>query len=335
MIFLTFCSAGSEAVRRAGVNFGAAGAIMTILYAADPEDAEGWIGSIRALDPKLSFVSWPDWGDPDAIDFIIVGGRMPGDLSIFRNAKAIQSTWAGVNHLLKGKFPPGVPIARMVDQGLSANMVEYLVYWSLDALRQGRELRAAQREVQWLDLPLRWARDFPIGILGLGTLGAATAAKLVELGFPVRGWSRTAKTVPSVEAFHGADQRAAFLAPLKLLICLLPLTPETEGVLNAQLFAGLPNGAVLVNAGRGGHTNEADLIAALDSGKLAYAVLDVFHEEPLPPDHVFWRRKDVVITPHVASITRAGTGAADILENYRRALAGETLLNPVDPQRGY
>jgi len=308
---------------------------MTILYAADPEEAEAWIGSIRALEPQLEFVSWPDWGDPDKVDFIIVGGRSLGDLSVFRNAKAIQSTWAGVNHLLKSNLPPGVPIARMVDAGLSANMVEYLVYFALDALRQGRELRAAQREVKWLDLPLRWARDFPIGILGLGTLGTATAGKLASLGFPVRGWSRTAKDVPGVTAFHGADQLGDFLKPLKLLICLLPLTPETEGVLNAAMFAGLPDGAILVNAGRGGHTNEADLLAALDSGRLAYAVLDVFREEPLPPDHVFWRRKDIVITPHVASITRAGTGAADILTNYRRALKGEALLNPVDPKRGY
>jgi glyoxylate/hydroxypyruvate reductase A len=308
---------------------------MTILYAADSEDAEGWIGSMRALDPKLDFAIWPDWGDPEKIDFIIVGGRMPGDLSIFKNAKAIQSTWAGVNHLLKGKFPAGVPIARMVDQGLSANMVEYLVYWVLDALRDGRVLRQAQREAKWLELPLRWARDFPVGILGLGTLGAATAAKLVELGFPVRGWSRTAKTVPGIQVFHGADQLGDFLKPLKLMICLLPLTNDTEGILDAKLFAGLPDGAIVVNAGRGGHTNEADLLAALDSGKLAYAVLDVFREEPLPPDHVFWRRKDIVITPHAAAITRAGTGAADILENYRRALAGEPLLNPVDPQRGY
>jgi glyoxylate/hydroxypyruvate reductase A len=120
-----------------------------------------------------------------------------------------------------------------------------------------------------------------------------------------------------------------------VLICLLPLTAETEGILDAKLFAGLPDGAILLNAGRGGHTNEVDLIAALNSGKLAYAVLDVFREEPLPADHVFWRRKDVVITPHVASITRAGTGAADILENYRRALKGEPLLNPVDSTRGY
>ena len=308
---------------------------MTILYAADPAEAEAWIGSIRALDPKLDFATWPDWGDPDKVDFIIVGGRLPGDLSIFRNAKAIQSTWAGVNHLLRGKFPPGVPIARMVDQGLSANMVEYMVYWALDALRQGRELRAAQRGVKWLDLPLQWARNFPIGILGLGTLGSATAEKLVDLGFPVRGWSRSTKSLPGVETFHGAEQLRAFLAPVKLLMCLLPLTAETEGILDAKLFAHLPDGAALVNGARGGHLHEADLIAALDSGKLAYAVLDVFREEPLPSDHIFWRRRDIVITPHVASITRAGTGAGDILENYRRALAGKPLINPVDPARGY
>jgi glyoxylate/hydroxypyruvate reductase A len=308
---------------------------VPILYAGVPEQTEAWIGSLRALDPDLTFRVWPDWGDPDEIDFIIVSGSIPGDLAIFRNAKAIQSTWAGVNALLRGKFPAGVPIARMVDRGLSANMVEYLVFHTLDALRQGRRLRAAQREAEWLELPLHWARDFPVGILGLGTLGRDTAVKLQRLGFPVRGWSRTPKTVDGVASFAGQDQLAEFLKPLRLLICLLPLTDETEGILNGSLFAGLPDGAILVNAGRGGHTNEADLLAALDSGKLAYAVLDVFREEPLPPDHPFWRRRDIVITPHVASITRAGTGAEDILENYRRALAGKPLLNPVDPARGY
>ena len=309
---------------------------MTILYAADPEDAEAWIGSIRAFDSTLEIRTWPDWGDPKAIEFVIVGGRMPGDLSIFENAKAIQSTWAGVNHLLSsGNFPPGVPIARMVERNLSASMVEYLVYWTLDALRHGRALRQAQREAKWLSLPLRWARDFPVGILGLGALGAATAEKLVSLGFPVRGWSRTAKALPDVETFHGLEQLRDFLAPVQLLICLLPLTSETEGILDAKLFAGLPDGAILVNAGRGGHLNEADLIPALDSGKLAYAVLDVFRTEPLPADHPFWRRRDIVITPHVASITRAGTGAGEIVENYRRALAGKPLLNLVDPARGY
>jgi glyoxylate/hydroxypyruvate reductase A len=308
---------------------------VAILYAGVPEQTEAWIGSLRALDPDLTFRVWPDWGEPDEIDFIIVSGAIPGDLSIFRNAKAIQSTWAGVNALLRGKFPAGVPIARMVDRGLSANMVEYLVFYVLDALRDGRQLRAGQRDGTWLELPLRWARDFPVGILGLGTLGSDTAARLQRLGFPVSGWSQTPKTIEGVASFAGPDQLAAFLAPLRLLICLLPLTNETEGILNASLFAGLPDGAILVNAGRGAHTNEADLLVALDAGKLDYAVLDVFREEPLPLDHAFWRRRDIVITPHVASITRAGTGAEDILENYRRALAGQPLLNAVDPARGY
>lgn len=308
---------------------------MPILYAGVPEQTDAWIGSLKALDPSLTVRVWPDWGAPDEIDFIIVSGAIPGDLSIFRNAKAIQSTWAGVNALLRGKFPAGVPIARMVDRGLSANMVEYLVYYVLDALREGRKLRAGQRDGKWLELPMHWARDFPVGILGLGTLGQDTARKLQRLGFPVSGWSRTPKQVEGVTTFAGADQRAAFLKSLRLLICLLPLTDETEGILDASLFAGLPDGAILVNAGRGGHTNEADLLAALDSGKLAYAVLDVFREEPLPLDHVFWRRRDIAITPHVASITRAGTGAEDILENYRRALAGKPLMNAVDPARGY
>ncbi|HVM84534.1 MAG TPA: glyoxylate/hydroxypyruvate reductase A [Candidatus Binatia bacterium] len=308
---------------------------MTILYAGDPVETDDWLGALRALDSSLQFRTWPDWGNPDDIDFIVVGGRMPGDLSIFTKAKAIQSTWAGVNHLLRGKFPAGVPIARMVERALSANMVEYLVYWALDALREGPVFRQGQRDGQWLDRPLRWARDFPIGILGLGTLGQDTAKKLVALGFPVSGWSRTPKSVADVQSFAGPDELAAFLAPLKLMICLLPLTAETENILDAKMFAGLSDGAILVNAGRGGHLHETDLLAALDSGKLAYAVLDVFREEPLPADHPFWRRKDIILTPHIASITQAGAGASEILENYRRALAGQPLLNLVDPKRGY
>ncbi|HEY4164423.1 MAG TPA: glyoxylate/hydroxypyruvate reductase A [Dongiaceae bacterium] len=308
---------------------------MTILYAGEPEQAADWVGAIQALDPAIRFRAWPNWGNPDEIDFVIVSGQMPGDFSIFRNLKAIQSTWAGVNHLLRGKLPPGVPIARMVDRGLSTGMVEYLVYHTLDALRDGRKLRRAQAEGDWVSLPQKSAHDFPVGILGLGTLGGDTAAKLLSLGFPVSGWSRTPKSLPNVQGFHGQAELRAFLSELKLLICLLPLTPETENILNADLFAALPDGAILVNAGRGAYLNEVDLLAALDSGKLDYAVLDAFREEPLPLDHAFWRRDDIVITPHSAAITRAGTGAADILENYRRALAGEALLNPVDPARGY
>ena len=310
---------------------------MSILYAAEADEATQWTDSLRALDPALEIRFWPDWGDPAAIDFVVVGGKSPGDLSIFPNLRAIQSTWAGVNHLLRSPgLPAGVPIARMVDRGLTGSMTEFVVYQVLDEWRRGPELRAAQQEVRWLETMPRLARDCTIGILGLGTLGTDIAGKLAGLGFSLRGWSRSAKEVPgSVKSFAGADSLPAFLSGLDILICILPLTAETENILGKGLFDLLPDGAVLINVGRGAQLNEADLISALDSGRIRRAVLDVFREEPLPAAHPFWRHPKVTITPHVAAITRAGTGADDILENYRRAMAGHPLLNQVDVRKGY
>lgn len=308
---------------------------MAILYAAEAEEADMWLGAMRAIDPKVTFRIWPDWGDPKEIEFIIVGGKAPEDLSPFVNARAIQSTWAGVNTLMKAALPKGVPVARMVDRGLTASMTEFVVFQVLDILRGGRELRRAQRSEEWLDPPIADPGKVPVGILGFGTLGEDVARRLIALGFPLKGWSRKPKQVPGVACFAGAGGLPAFLADLKILICLLPLTPATEGILNAAMFDRLPMGAILMNVGRGGQLVDSDLLAALDSGRLSLAMLDVFREEPLPPDHVFWRRKDIAITPHVAAITRPGTGAEDILENYRRAMAGEALLNPVDQTRGY
>lgn len=310
---------------------------MAILYAAEPEEAAQWTDSLAALDHRLKMRFWPDWGDPAEIDFVIVGGKSPGDLSIFPQLKAIQSTWAGVNHLLRSPgLPAGVPIARMVDRGLTGSMTEFVVYQVLDEVRRGPELRAAQKAGIWLDQIARQASDLSVGILGLGTLGSDIAAKLAVLGCKMRGWSRSAKDAgPGVESFAGASALPAFLKDLDILICLLPLTGDTENILDAGLFAHLPAGAVLINVGRGAQLNEADLIVALDSGRLGRAILDVFREEPLPADHPFWRHPKITITPHVAAITRAGTGADDILENYRRALAGQALRNQVDVTKGY
>jgi glyoxylate/hydroxypyruvate reductase A len=214
-------------------------------------------------------------------------------------------------------------------------MTEFVVFQVLDLLRQGRGLRQAQRNGEWLDPPIADPGRMSVGVLGLGTLGADVARRLIVLGFPLKGWSRSAKSVPGVTGFAGDGGLSAFLADLKILICLLPLTASTEGILNVALFDRLPMGSILMNVGRGGHLVGRDLLAALDNGRLSLAMLDVFREEPLPPDHIFWRRKDIIITPHVAAITRPGTGAADILENYRRAMAGEPLLNIVDQGRGY
>jgi glyoxylate/hydroxypyruvate reductase A len=313
------------------------GGLMAILYAAEPEDAAGWQQSLLALDAGLEIRHWPDWGKAEEIDFVIVGGKSPGDLSVFPKLKAIQSTWAGVNHLLRSAgLPQGVPIARMVDRGLTGSMAEFVCYHVLDELRGGPALQAAKAERRWLETMPRPAAGLTVGILGLGTLGSDIALKLAGLGFQVRGWSRSPKEAgPNVTSFAGADALAEFCAGTDILVCLLPLTDETENILDAKLFARLRDGTVLINAGRGAHLNEADLLAALAGGRIRRAVLDVFRTEPLPEDHPFWGHPRITISPHVAAITRAGTGAEDIYANYRRAMKGEQLANLVDPAKGY
>jgi len=309
---------------------------MTILYADDPADAAAWAAAIRALDPGVELRFWPDSGPSADVEFVIVGPRAPGDLRVFPNLKAIQSTWAGVNHLLAdSNLPADRPLARMVDQGLTASMTEFIVLHVLDSVRAGPRLRAAQRDRQWLDLSPMPPVSTTIAILGLGTLGADAGTRLADLGFKVRGWSRSRKHVAGIESFAGNDGLKSCLDGARILICLLPLTEETRGILNADTFAPLAEGAVLIHVGRGPHLVEADLPAALQSERLSRAIIDVFAREPLPPDHPFWRHPRITVTPHVASITRPGTGAADIMENYRRARAGETLINQVDRAKGY
>jgi glyoxylate/hydroxypyruvate reductase A len=309
---------------------------VAILYADDPADAAGWNQAIRALDPGLDLRFWPDWGDPREIEFVIVGSKAPGDLRRFANLRAIQSTWAGVNFLLgDDALPPERPLARMVDRGLTGSMTEYVLFHALDHLRSGPRLRAQQRAKQWLDVPERHPRSITAAILGLGVLGADAAAKLHGLGFTLRGWSRTRKDLPGVQSFAGFEQLPACLDGAELLICLLPLTDETRGILNKAAFSKLAPGAVLIHAARGAHLVEADLLDALAQGHLSRAVIDVFATEPLPAEHPFWRHPGITVTPHVAAITRPGTGAEDIVENYRRALAGRELVNQVDRGQGY
>ncbi len=309
---------------------------MAILYADDPADAAAWADAIRALEPGLELRFWPDSGPATEVDFAIVGGRAPGDLRGFPNLKAIQSTWAGVNHLLAdANLPPDRPLARMVDQGLTVSMTEFIVLHALDSAREGPRLRAAQRAHQWLELDPVAPGSITIAILGLGTLGADAGTRLAALGFDVRGWSRSRKEIAGIRGFAGGDGLKACLAGARVLVCLLPLTDDTRGILNAAVFAPLARGAVLIHAARGAHLVESDLLAALESGQLSRAILDVFAAEPLPSDHPFWRHPNVTVTPHVAAITRPGTGAADIVANYRRALAGQTLINQVDRAKGY
>jgi glyoxylate/hydroxypyruvate reductase len=291
---------------------------------------------LRRLDPEIDFRVWPESGPVEEIDYALAWHHAPGSLRAFPRLKAIFSLGAGVESLLADKeLPESVPILRMVDRALTAGMTEYVLLHVLRYHRRVPELEALQRRAEWVELeaPPAWERR--VGILGLGVLGSDAATKLTGLGFQVAGWSRSRKRVDGVTSFAGEEGLAPFLARSEILVCLLPLTQSTRGILNAKTLAMLPRGAALINAARGGHVVESDLLAALDSSHIAHATLDVAAEEPLPAGHPFWRHPRIALTPHVASLTWPPTAAEHIIANIRRHEAGEPMSPLVDLRRGY
>ncbi len=243
----------------------------------------------------------------DAIDAVVCWSPPPGLLARMPRLRLIQSVGAGTDHITRDPaLPPGVPVHRIVDPDMAAGMNAYVAWAVVHGQRHMAGYLASQRRAAWEESPIVPPRMHRVGIAGLGVLGTSVARALAGIGYAVRGWSRSPKDdLPEgVEAFHGDVARADFLAGCDTLVCLLPLTDATRGVLDAALFAQLPRGARLVNVGRGAHLVEADLLAALDDGRIASAVLDAFVQEPLPPDHPFWHHPRITVTPHVATRTR-------------------------------
>jgi glyoxylate/hydroxypyruvate reductase len=311
-------------------------AIMVLLFRSPVDSAARWSAEIARLMPDLDIRLWPDLGDPAAIDYALVWRPEPGLLASLPNLKLILSLGAGVDHILCDPLlPRGVPIARLVDPYLTAAMSEYVVLQVLRMHRQDLDYRDQQPARIWREFPQKNAGERPVGILGFGEIGRDAARKLNALGFPVAGWGRRERTIDGFAVFAGRVGLSRLLARSEILVCLLPLTAETQGILDAAAFAQLPRGAGLINAGRGGHLVEDDLIPALDSGQISAAALDVFREEPLPPDHPFWRHPRILVTPHIAGITNPATAAAIVLDTIRRFEAGAPLPNQVDPGRGY
>jgi glyoxylate/hydroxypyruvate reductase len=309
---------------------------MALLFRSTVDSAARWSGQLGRLMPGLEIRIWPDIGDPAEIDYALVWRPEAGLLAALPNLKLILSLGAGVDHILRDPdLPPGVPIVRLVDPYLTDAMSEYVALQVLRLHRQDLDYRAQQQAGVWRELPQRNAGERPVGILGFGETGQDAGRKLAALGFPVFGWSRHERTVAGFSTFAGPAGLPQLLAGTEILICLLPLTAETRGILNARTFAALPRGAGLINAGRGGHLVEEDVIPALDSGQLSAAALDVFREEPLPAGHPFWRHPRILVTPHIAGITNPATAAPIILDNIRRFEEGRPLLNLVDPHVGY
>ena len=307
-----------------------------ILYCSNWGAPDAWQAAFRAEDPTLEFRIWPESGPAGEVDYVLAWHHAPGSLRHYPNLKAIFSLGAGVEKLLLDKeLPVGVPIVRMVDQALTTCMTEYVVLHVLRYHRRMPELEALQRRAQWIELesPPSWERR--VGILGLGVLGSDAAAKLVGLGFDVAGWRNRAKHISGVKSFTGEQGLAELLARSEILVCLLPLTSATTGLLNARRFAQMPRGGFVINAARGGHVVESDLLAALDSGQIGHATLDVVSEEPLPATHPFWRHPKVTLTPHNASLTWPPTAVKHIVANIRRHEAGDAMSPLVDLAREY
>jgi glyoxylate/hydroxypyruvate reductase A len=302
---------------------------------------ERWKNRFDAVCKDRGVFLLPDAAfDPADVHFAAVWKPVPGELAAFPNLRVVFNLGAGVDALMADSSLPKVPLVRVAVGDLTDRMAEYVVLHVLMHHRQEPYLRASQREKRWQP-KFQWpAGAIAVGIMGLGTLGANAAEVLARIGFHVAGWSRSPKHIDGIQCFQGKAQLDAFLERTDVLVCLLPLTPDTRHILNRGLFAKLnrnsPLGApVLINAGRGGLQNEADILACLDDGTLGAASLDVFANEPLPADSPFWTHPKVILTPHNAADTDPDEISKYVARQIERFEAGAALENVVDPARGY
>lgn len=307
-----------------------------IAYISRDTDGVLWKKVLEAGLGPVDFRTLDNLGNKADIEIALAWKPPAGLIASFPNVKLIVSLGMGVDHLLADdRLPPGVPIVRIMDDGLVGQMSEYAIYWALRHHRDIDRYEASQRARRWQPEAFVDTIHRRVGVMGLGSIGQDTAKKFAALGFPTAGWSRTQKAVPGVETFHGKVGLSMFLARTDILVNVLPLTRDTRGVLDAGAFAALPKGAYLINMARGGHVVDEALLAALDSGHLSGAALDVFNVEPLPQDHPYWTHPRVHVTPHIAGATNPRTASPGVIQNIANLRAGRPLINTVDPVTGY
>jgi glyoxylate/hydroxypyruvate reductase A len=308
---------------------------VSFVYKGPTQRGAVWAEQFARQLPQLPFLTWPEIGDPTRVRFLAAWEPPPGLGEALPNLEVLFSVGAGVDQFDFSVLPPQVEVVRMVEPGLTACMCEYVSWAVLSLHRQMPLYLRQQRSSQWKEHAVRPASTRRVGVMGMGQLGRAALAQLRALGFDCAGWNRSRREEPGVRCYAGETELNAFLARTDILVCLLPLTPQTHGILGGRVFDRLPAGAALVNAARGGHLVQADLLAALERGQLAAAILDVCEPEPLPQGHPFWDHPSIWLTPHVASATQAETAAEALLDNLRRYEAGLPLEGLVDRLRGY
>lgn len=308
---------------------------MEILYHGNAARGLAWQEAVTRALPEVRFTCWPDARNPAEIRHIVAWTLPDEVLAALPNLEILFSVGAGIDQLDTARLPAHLRIVRMIEPGIIGTMADYVAMAAL-ALHRDLPFHLAEQRAgrsSWRDVaPTQQCR---VGVMGLGELGRASLAKLAPLGFRLSGWSRSQYAIDGVDCFAGDAGLAPFLAECDILVCLLPLTAETRHILNRDTFSKLPRGARLINAARGGHLVQDDLLVALDSGQITSAMLDVTDPEPLPAGHPFYSHPAILMTPHVAGITRTDSAVVSLIDNLGRLLRGEPLVGEVDRGRGY
>lgn len=308
---------------------------MTLLYTSDAERGRIWRAIFAAEAADVAFVDPNDPHDPATIRYLAAWNPSADLIATLPALDVLFSIGAGIDQFDMTRLPPHVRVVRMIEPGIRQGMVEYVTMAVLALHRNLIDHGIAQREGRWNPIKLVPAEQRRVGVMGLGNLGQAVLGGLAPFGFALSGWSRSAHSIDRVTCHVGEAALPAFLASCDILICLLPLTPETRGILCRERLAQLPSGASLINVGRGGHLVEQDLLSLLDEGHMSGAVLDVFDPEPLPAGHAFWTHPRIIMTPHIASMTRADSAARALIANIRRHESGQPMEGEVARSRGY
>ncbi|MEM6162273.1 glyoxylate/hydroxypyruvate reductase A [Erwinia sp. P6884] len=309
--------------------------MSTLVFYSEFDSFEEWSALLSPYLPGITLCRAGEVKDPDAVEFALVWKPPHGFFGPYRNLKLLVNLGAGVDSLVGRDDLPEIPIIRLSDPNMGRMMAGYVLFAVLRYARDIPAFERAQRERRWHYLHPRLPSTVRVGVLGLGELGSYAAMELARQGFDVHGWSRSQKSLEGIVCRSGMTSLDEFLAGSDILVVMLPLTPQTQGLLSAERLAKLPRGGAFINVSRGAIVDQAALTQALSNGNIGEATLDVFDREPLPPDDPLWAMDNVLITPHLASVAIPATAAQQVAENIQRLARGEPVLNQVFPARGY